>query len=304
MVVFIHSFPTQYNDIQLGVRQILNSAVPIFLTCSGFFIGGGQKSSTPKKHLYFLKKQVLKVYMPMIIWALPCFFYEYHSGTGLGQCIFLLACGGFSIYYFVFLIVQYYMIAPIFNFFNKFTMAIPFLISFVYIFILTYFGDVLGIPNNNLYRGGCFLLWIIFFAVGYFLSDKQRMYSVWPYILLMIIGVIASYAETLYLLGSRGSGIGIKPSSFFFSLAVIMFLFSRKVEDYIKSDNIIVRNISKVGLNSFGVYLIHCYIIIIITKVCGINSWLIVGTISFVTTIFIIKLKKQLFPYFKSYLGF
>ena len=183
-------------------------------------------------------------------------------------------------------------------------MCIEFVISFTYIALLTYFGDRIGIPNLNILRVGCFLLWIIFFSVGFYLSDKQRDYPMWPWLLGVIVGVILSWIESKYLIELKGLGAGIKPSAFFYSFSFIMLAFNNKMERVFCENNIIVRFIGRVGFYSFAIYLIHNYIIGVYSRLFENNNWFITGIIVFIITYGLILLKKRLFPFFKLVVGF
>lgn len=165
---------------------------------------------------------------------------------------------------------------------------------------------MIGIPNLNIFRGGCFFLWIVFFSVGYYLSDKERDYSVWPWFLGVFVGIILSCVESKFLFETKGLGVGIKPSAFFYSFSFIMLAFSKKVERFVSASdiNIVVRLIGKVGFDSFAIYLIHNYIIGVYGRLLEINSWLIIGLLVFATTYGLILLKKRLIPFFKLVIGF
>lgn len=119
MVVFIHCFPTDtFSNYQLFFRQILNTAVPLFLACSAFFIGK-KHIDNRKKYVVFIQKQIPKIYIPMLFWSLPEFVWMIYSGKPILEAFLFFVCGGLSIYYFVFLIVQYYLITPAFNKLHK-----------------------------------------------------------------------------------------------------------------------------------------------------------------------------------------
>lgn len=126
MVVGIHTivnyspgFETLEDICTILVRSILNCAVPLFLAISGFFIAR-KKITSSKEHLVFLKKQVPKVYIPCLIFSVPYFILSMYSGTNgvLKPLVSLFACG-FSVYYFIALIIQYYILLPLFVKFNK-----------------------------------------------------------------------------------------------------------------------------------------------------------------------------------------
>ena len=73
--------------------------------------------------------------------------------------------------------------------------------------------------------------------------------------------------ETYYSITPNGSGFGIKPSTFVYSTFVIMFLFSKKVENTFKQ-NKLTKIICVIGDYSFGIYLIHCFLLPITSIIC------------------------------------
>lgn len=126
MVVGIHTIVNYspgietFEDIYtILVRSILNCAVPLFLAISGFFVAKKNISSV-KEHLAFLKKQIPKVYIPCLIFSVPYFLLSVYSGAEgvLKPLVSLFACG-FSVYYFIALIIQYYALLPLFVKFNN-----------------------------------------------------------------------------------------------------------------------------------------------------------------------------------------
>lgn len=111
MVIAIHTFEYRYGDFSLFVRQVFNIAVPLFLAISGFFLAK-KNVDTREAYINFLKRQVPKVYIPVILWSLPLFVLDcYQSGQYTLGVITLILCG-YSVYYFIALIVQYYVLLP------------------------------------------------------------------------------------------------------------------------------------------------------------------------------------------------
>ena len=50
-------------------RNLLNAAVPLFLAISGYFMAN-KKTDTPTAYKEFLKRQAVKVYIPMLVLSL------------------------------------------------------------------------------------------------------------------------------------------------------------------------------------------------------------------------------------------
>lgn len=112
MVVGIHTYTLGEDSAE--VRQVLNTAVPLFIAISGYFLSY-KRMGNKEDYFSFLKKQLPKVYLPVLVWSLPLYALAIYSGRNIfGQTILLFACG-LSIYYFVAFIMQCYVVLPIVN---------------------------------------------------------------------------------------------------------------------------------------------------------------------------------------------
>ena len=118
LVIGIHTYTVRpfegaSNIVQIGAREAINFAVPLFLAISGFFIGK-KKISLGKEYLSFLKRQLPRVYVPAILWSLPMVVLLIVKGqdvmTTVGKG---LLCMTFGPYYFIVLIMQFYILLPI-----------------------------------------------------------------------------------------------------------------------------------------------------------------------------------------------
>ena len=102
------------NTDGIVIRQLLNTAVPLFIAISGYFLSQ-KKMENKGDYLSFLKKQLPKVYLPVLVWSLPFYALALYSGSSIiKQTILLLGCG-ISIYYFVAFIMQCYVALPVIN---------------------------------------------------------------------------------------------------------------------------------------------------------------------------------------------
>ena len=113
MVVGIHTYTL--GEDNTVVRQLLNTAVPLFVAISGFFLSK-KKMDNKDDYLTFLKKQLPKVYLPVLVWSLPLYALALYSDSSIiKQTVSLLVCG-LSIYYFVAFIIQCYVVLPTINY--------------------------------------------------------------------------------------------------------------------------------------------------------------------------------------------
>lgn len=112
MVVGIHTYTLGKDS--MVIRQLLNAAVPLFIAISGFFLS--QKVMADRNdHLFFLKKQLPKVYLPVLAWSFPLYALGLFTGHNIFLQTALWLCCGFSIYYFVAFIMQCYVVLPVIN---------------------------------------------------------------------------------------------------------------------------------------------------------------------------------------------
>ena len=306
MVVGIHTY-TLGKDSTV-VRQLLNTAVPLFIAISGYFLSQ-KKMENKDDYLFFLKKQLPKVYLPVLVWSLPLYAIALYSGSSIiKQTILLLSCG-LSIYYFVAFIMQCYVVLPVINNYisgnKRRVVIVSCLISFAWIAGVMYMNTIQGKGIPLILYAGPLPCWLMFFVLGVMIGHKpERNYSIILPMVIAILGFILSVIETDYLLDHYGKGVGIKPSSFIYSAGMIFLMFSNKVENLIRRTGAIYRFIIWIGSLSFGIYLVHCYFISFFVKRLPIDSWLLQWSLAlFLTVVFILILRKLLPTKYHKYLG-
>lgn len=306
MVVGIHTY-TLGKDSTV-VRQLLNTAVPLFIAISGYCLSQ-KRMENKDDYLFFLKKKFSKVYLPVLVWSLPLYAIALYSGSSIiKQTILLLSCG-LSIYYFVAFIMQCYVVLPVINNYisgnKRRVVIVSCLISFAWIAGVMYMNTIQGKGIPLILYAGPLPCWLMFFVLGVMIGHKpERNYSIILPMVIAILGFILSVIETDYLLDHYGKGVGIKPSSFIYSAGMIFLMFSNKVENLIRRTGAIYRFIIWIGSLSFGIYLVHCYFISFFVKRLPIDSWLLQWSLAlFLTIVFILILRKLLPTKYHKYLG-
>ena len=306
MVVGIHTY-TLGKDSTI-VRQLLNTAVPLFIAISGYCLSQ-KRMENKDDYLFFLKKKFSKVYLPVLVWSLPLYAIALYSGSSIiKQTILLLSCG-LSIYYFVAFIMQCYVVLPVINNYisgnKRRVVIVSCLISFAWIAGVMYMNTIQGKGIPLILYAGPLPCWLMFFVLGVMIGHKpERNYSIILPMVIAILGFILSVIETDYLLDHYGKGVGIKPSSFIYSAGMIFLMFSNKVENLIRRTGAIYRFIIWIGSLSFGIYLVHCYFISFFVKRLPIDSWLLQWSLAlFLTVVFILILRKLLPTKYHKYLG-
>lgn len=307
MVVCIHTFASTVqqgpltDDITVFLRQVLNCAVPLFLAISGYFMA---KKQVGRSYVQFWKHQIPKVYVPTLIWSLPYLVLYIWHGHDWWKGILICVVCGFSVYYFIALIIQYYILLPFLQNINLRGVILAFIVTMMAIGLISYLEFIEGYDMNLIVKGGPFPVWLVFFVVGIYLGRiKERTYCLWPWMFLLIIGLVLSYFETKWVYPFYHIGYGVKPSSHLYSLAVIMLLFSQKMQVSFTSDNRLFKAFTRLGRISFGVYLVHCFFIMLISHFVHLNwMFLTIGTV--VLTVVFIFLVRWAIPVVAQKVGF
>ena len=170
MVIGIHTYVTgNFYDldgtIRIILRQFLNCAVPIFLALSAFFLG--QKKLDSKSSVTsFWKKQIPKVYIPCLIWSIPLFLLSVVKEGEIANKVIMLFICGYSIYYFIALIIQYYLLLPLLQKHPRTILVCSVIISTISIITIKYLSTVKGMQLPLiLYAGSC-TTWFAFDMQG------------------------------------------------------------------------------------------------------------------------------------------
>ena len=140
------------------------------------------------------------------------------------------------------------------------------------------------------------------------MGKTERRYPVGVLIASLVFSLILQLIECYYLCGIRGDGFGIKASAFLYSFIIILIFFSRRIQIAYESNspNIISSIIEYVGKISFGIYLIHMYIVKVFSKFIGIDNWGIKWLLVMMFSMAVIYSMKKLLPnkITSKYLGF
>lgn len=303
MVVAIHTFMVTGESrslqlLQITLREIMNCAVPVFFALSGFFLAN-KKLDDRESRKQFWGKQIPKIYIPCLIWSIPWLLFSLHPfniNVLLKEIILVLICGQ-SIYYFIAVIIQDYLLLPVLQKKkdSKICLLIIALVSFALVYFTTWLNVIKGRYLPLIVFAGPSPLWLVFFFLGMYLSTTERMYNPWLVFMLSIVALCIQVVETQYLLDHFGGGYGIKLSSFLFSFLFILFLFSKKIENkYV--DNKLGKIMGMIGKKSLGIYLSHILISTMIIRFVHIHSWLIMFIIVLFLDFVLLYLSNKILP--------
>ncbi len=310
MVIAIHttpaslSFSSTTGCVWICVRQLFNAAVPLFLAISAFFLG--KKSlDTWNERTTFWCRQIPKIYIPCLLWSLPLWGTAIvRGGDIINETARLLLCG-FSIYYFIALIIQYYLLLPWLRPFGRKQIVISTSITAIAILLVSYVTAIKGIALPLMAYAAIFPVWMLFFVMGGALAYSKRNYPLILPALLCIGGLVLSFFEAKYLYTFHGVGIGIKLSAFIYAAGIILLLFSQKLEQAFSPHNKACQIVTYIGRISFGIYFTHCHFIPFAKRLLPFDSWIATWLLVALFSIVAIASCRKLFPdKILSYIGF
>ena len=299
MVVAIHTFiACEFDNFQsicaISMREIFNVAVPLFLAISGFFIGR-KKFESNYQIITFWKKQIPKVYIPTLFWSVPYLTLAVYHQQSLLQNILVFVLCGYSIYYFIALIIQCYLLLPFIQkkMLNYAMGGVILCLSLICVAVISY-TSITRFPL--IVFAGPVIVWLIFFWIGVFLSRRERDYKIGKIFIGVLLSFVLMLIETKCRHEATGGRYGIKPSSFIFSFLMILLLFSKRIEHKYVKDKVINKALIVVGDYSFSIYLIHCFVITIVFHFVTISNWIVRWTIVVAITMLFICLVRKVLP--------
>lgn len=274
MVVAIHSFGNYYsylnvNCLVLIIRNIFNVAVPVFLVISGFFLADKVMVDW-KGYALFLKHQVSRVYIPILFCSIPFLYRDLNAGISAVPFVKFFSCS-YSVYYFVAVIIQCYLLLPLIK--KKLTVFVVlfFLSGAFWLLFDSYFLTLhKGISLPLIIYAGHIFMWGFFFCLG--VLFKRKSLPQVPFKLLipaLIVCVVYSLLESNYIMTSTLSitGCGQKFSTFIANTLLIFFFLHKKTLSLVsrKENSYAYRMFTELGKYSFGIYLVHLFVLTKVT---------------------------------------
>lgn len=277
MVIGIHTYADGAAHMNLFFRQFLNCAVPIFLAISGFFIG---KKSFQERGSYtsFLKKQVPRVYIPMVLWSIPWALQAIHMGTAPIAAATYSLIGKFSVFYFIILIIQFYILTPLIQKLNyKHGGGYSVVITLIGISLFDYFLRIRGVNVGLLASGGPFPVWMAFYVLGVLKAQGLKIpFQTSKPLLAAFIALILCCVHIAAFHAYNGCVVhGIKLTAHLYSYFIVMWLLSDSARATISSTlpQWATNFFATTGRLSFLIYLNHCIFIIAVAHLNLPSVW-------------------------------
>lgn len=285
LVVGCHTYHNKTVDLtiinisQIIVRSICNCAVPIFLSISGYLVVQSVERyyTTNNFEFYqYLKTKTQRVYIPCLIYSVGWFILDLpnmNSFTDFLKRIIIFFLCGYSIYYFVIVIMQCYILSPVLIKNPRFSLIASGVLSMATITLTSYIIYIRKIDLPLIVYAGPSYLWIFFFMLGIFFRKFGYLKSSIRGGVIALVGLGLQIVEVYYIHEYTGSSVvGIKPSSFIFSIGIIMLLFSNRIRSVLLNA-LNYKFIKWLGINSFTVYLLHMYPLLIINYYYNTEIW-------------------------------
>ena len=309
MVIGIHTYVDGLMHFNLFLRQFLNCAVPIFLAISGFFIG--RKSFEGKgSYIQFLGKQIPRVYLPMLFWSIPWVLLSLKAGNNPLLTVLKAFAGEMSIFYFIILIIQYYVLTLVIQKANiKIGGGYSIIVTIIGITIFDYVMRIKGMKLSMVQSGSPFPVWMAFYVMGVLKAQniKFPFQTIRPWIG-AAIGMTLCVIYIAWIHTQYGSiAHGIKLSSHIYSYFVIMWLFSDNARSFYKNIQYskVEGFIVETGRLSFFIYLTHCLILFTFSIIHIPNLWSVRWPLCIVLSYIFARLCDKRCPVgIKKYIGF
>lgn len=286
--------------ILIALIKLSYFAIPAFLFVSGFFISFVSRSQKSPRNWKTVRATITRLLVPYLIWTLVTFLINWLQSclqdcTALpfGQYIQILLAGtAQDPYWYVLLIIQCYLLSPLLTTFAKTHLKSLLLISGLFhlsaiaLIYLRMFVDVPSIVNRIFTEGRLFPRDIIYFvfgiAVGFHVNTVKKWLARFKYYLIvaLVISAVLSLVEAEmiyrilgggnnYLLHIRGGNTTV-PMTLYAFLFILSFLALERIK-YPFS-----RNLYQLGSKSYGIYLLHPFLILLIPKILyHLPSWLL-----------------------------
>lgn len=268
-------------------------SVPIF-----FMISGSLLLSKDYTLFVFIRKRFLRLIPPFIFWSLIYIVYmlvlDYRNGTIMNlleifKFIFInLYQGSCYHLWFVYTIIGLYLMVPILRKWIK-NADNKEILYFLFIWSITIFFNYsflkLYKPKFDLINFSGYLGYMV---LGYFLSQNKSKILNKKLILfsMIIIGNLITIIGTYFLTKKMNSFDTsmyeyLTPNVALSAIGVFLFFKNLKIKS-----KIYYRIVNMVSKNSYGIYLIHILVLIIISK-AGINWEMTTPAISFILVTFV-----------------
>ena len=313
-VVIIHSLgkfaSSNFNSTNWWINNIYNSvahySVPVFVMISGFLLLDKNDSIYP-----FLKKRILKLFLPLLFWSIILFAGNIILKRPMSNpnIVISFIYDFFTnninyVYWFVYMITGLYLINPILSKWikNSDNKEIRF---YIIIWFITLFINYF--PNNKIAINIQYVTgYIGYYILGYYLKLREIENRKKNYIsiILILLGCAITIFGNYYFRYSKLESY-LTPNIAILSCGIFLFIKGKSI----KSNKLLSKLTKVISKYSFGIYLTHIVFISILNRI-GINGYFIspiigcfiVSSISMISSIILLFLMNKI-PLLKNING-
>lgn len=282
-------------------RPFLNFSVAMFIFLSGYLTNIDVSDIKG-----FYKKRIIKVAIPYIIWSIIYIIATKNMSNALKL---LLTAKAAVPFYYIFVYIQLVLITPFMRkLVNSRFSWVGWCISPITIIIVRYILPMNGIELGFPFPGTIFLPWFIYYYLGIMLGNKiinikLSLKKAW---LLYAIAIIIAEAEGFiwYKYGNFDMATTqLKLSSIAVAITAILIAYL-----YINSKHEAISFLEKIlkclGDASFGMYLSHILVIMVINRFFGSLPFLILTILTIAVSYICVRIGKAILgKKFAKYLG-
>lgn len=258
-VVMIHTTPLGY--YQVFCRPFINYAVATFLFLSGFLT-----KIENDNWISFYKKRIKRVLIPYIIWTV---LYTL-SSKSVGRLPYnLVTAKAAAPLYYIFIYIQFVLLTPYMGKLAKSKYChLGWLIAPISVVVFKYYWLLTGTqlnPYMDLLWSDSFLGWFTYYYLGLLLGNRmiEKKYSLKVLTLLYMVSIAIQMAEGYGWLmhGEVNCGTQVKLSSFLTSSLFLLIVYT-----FLQGERYYINNkyLKMIGDYSFGIYLCHTIVLIIL----------------------------------------
>lgn len=264
------------------IESVMYFAVPIFFMISGAtLLDYREKYSTS---VYF-KKRIDKVLIPFIFWSVIGVLYKFVRNPSVfdGKNVFsivnmILNTDIITIYWFFIPLFSIYLSIPVLSAIPKELKKEVYkylaIVSFITVSLLPFIFSLIGFEYNNSLKISCGVGYIFYVVVGYYISHYEisKKDRIVIYIF-SIIGLLLHLFGTMFLSLENGEIIKLfkgymNVPCILYSIGIFVFI---KYE-YQKINMKLTKLILKLKNYTFGIYLLHYYIMNEMVLLFSINT--------------------------------
>ena len=291
------------------IESICYFAVPIFFMITGCTLLDYNERYSTKE--YFIKR-IKKTLIPFIVWSIFsiiwCIFFKHENiNTNIFSMIYGIINTKYNtIYWFFPCLFSIYLIIPFISNIKKenrkCTFKYAIIVTFVFNSLLPLIANILNIEYNSAYYLPTFMGYVIYILIGYYINkyeiNKDKRIVIY---LFGILGLLTQIIMTHILSYKYGTVITtfkdyLNVSAILYSSAIFLFFKNLKNK---KAINILESLTSHFSNTTFGIYLIHYYLIDVTIRVLGVNIYSIYyrifgGIIIFLISSIMIKIMKKI----------